>query len=86
MKKITMFILEDCPYCREARRLIGELYERDERYRSVSIEMIDENLHPEIAEKYDYYFVPTFYVGDEKAHEGAATLEDIARVFDKALG
>ena len=46
--------------------------------------MVDENIHPEIAAQYDYYYVPTYYVGDEKVHEGAASKEKIERVFELA--
>ena len=85
MKKITMFVLESCPYCREALRFIDELYKTDERYRGIPLEKIDEREHPEIANKYDYYYVPTFYIGEKKAHEGAASLKAVKRVFDEAL-
>ena len=85
MTKITMFVVENCPYCREALRFIDELYKTDKRYRDVPLEKIDENHHPEIANKYDYYYVPTFYIGEKKAHEGAASLKIVKRVFDEAL-
>jgi len=85
MKKITMFTMASCPYCREALRFMDELYKSDERYRSIPLEMIDEVVHPEIANRYDYYYVPTYYVGDKKKHEGAATLKAVKRVFDEAL-
>jgi len=54
-------------------------------YASLEIEKIDELVYPEIARKYNYYYVPTFYVGDKKMHEGASDLEKIRRVFDAAL-
>ena len=46
--------------------------------------MVDEKKHPEIAEKYDYYYVPTFFVGGEKVHEGVPTKEAVEAVFIKA--
>ena len=85
MKKITMFILENCPYCRDALRFMEELYKRDTRYRSIPLQKIDEKKHPDIANKYDYYYVPTFYIGDKKVHEGAASMQAVKRVFDEAL-
>jgi len=85
MQKITMFVLASCPYCHEALRFMEQLYQSDRRYRDIPLEKIDERRHPEIADKYDYYFVPTFYVGDRKAHEGAATLQAVKKVFDEAL-
>ena len=85
MKKITLFVIASCPYCREALRYMDQLYKTDERYRDIPIEKIDENQHPEIASQYDYYYVPTFYVGERKVHEGASKPEDVKRVFDEAL-
>jgi len=65
--------------------MMDSLFEENPKYLSLEIEKIDENLHPDIARKYDYYFVPTFYVGDKKLHEGAASIKKIRRVFDAAL-
>jgi len=61
------------------------LFAENPEYLSLEIEKIDETVHPEIADKYDYYYVPTFYVGSEKLHEGAATIKKLKRVFDAAL-
>lgn len=85
MKKITMFMMESCPYCKQALRWMDELFKESAEYRALEIEKIDELIYPDIAEQYDYYYVPTFYVGDEKLHEGAASLKKIRGVFDAAL-
>ena len=86
MKEITLFILRTCPYCIEALRLIKFLIEGDERYRELPIALIDEYAHPEITDKFDYNYVPAFYVDGKLVHEGAADIEVIRRVFDMALG
>ena len=86
MKKITMFTLASCPHCKAALRWMDELYKENAAYTSIEIENIDENEHPDIAEKYDYYYVPTYYVGSEKLHEGVASLDIVRTVFDAALG
>lgn len=78
--------MESCPYCRQALRWMDELYKENPAYRDIEIERIDELVYPEIARKYDYYYVPTFYVDDEKMHEGAASLNKIRRVFEAASG
>jgi len=85
MKKITMFIKATCPYCKAALRWMDELYAENEKYKALMIDMIDEDVHPDLSDQYDYYYVPTYFVGDEKKHEGAASLEKIRRVFDAAL-
>jgi len=85
MKKITMFMMRSCPYCRQALRWMDELLAENSEYRAVEIEKIDELVCPDVARKYNYFFVPTFYVGDEKLHEGVASRKKIQRVFDAAL-
>ena len=85
MKKITMFTMQSCPYCQAAERWMKKLFTENNKYSTLEIEKIDELAYPEIAEKYDYWHVPTYYVGDEKAHEGAASLRKIRKVFDMAL-
>ena len=86
MKKITMFKMAACPHCQRALQWMEELYAENAAYQAIEIEQIDELVYPDIAEKYDYYYVPTFYVEGEKLHEGVASLEKIRRVFDAALG
>ena len=54
-------------------------------YGAVEMEIIDETRNPEIAEKWDYYYVPTYFLGEEKLHEGAATKQKVQRVYEKAL-
>jgi len=85
MKKITMFMMETCPHCKQALQIMDDLFAENVDYKSLEIEKIDERIHPDIADKYDYYYVPTFYVGDEKMHEGAVSPDKIRRVFDAAL-
>ena len=85
MKKVTMFMMETCPHCKRALRWMEELYAENAGYKSIEIEQIDETKLPDVAAKYDYYYVPAYYVGDEKLHEGAASLDIVRRVFDAAL-
>ena len=91
MKKITMFHINECKYCDFARRAITELREENQEYNKVEIEMINENEHPEIIENYDYWSVPSLYIGKDKIFEAALfmpyeTVRDGVRLaFDKAL-
>ncbi len=84
MKPILMFIMASCPYCQKATRYMEELMKETPRYKEIPLKVIDETLEPEIADRYDYYYVPTFYVDKEKVHEGAATKDDVRRVFEAA--
>ncbi len=83
MKKLTMFILKDCPHCRAALAINGELA-LEPRFADVEVEVVDEREQAELADSYDYYYVPCYYLGREKLHEGAATREDILAVFERA--
>ena len=56
MKPITLFYLKNCPFCKKAEAAIGELQKQD-RYKDIEINRIEESVHPEIADKYDYYYV-----------------------------
>lgn len=90
MKDIKVFVLTGCPYCRKAEQAYRELAE-DSLYKSIHVDWINEDEHPEIAEKYDYYYCPTMYVGDEKvyeAHPGQGyeeIKENVERVLKTAL-
>ena len=85
MKKIIMFTMEACPHCKRALRWMDELFAENAVYKEIEIEKIDEVVHPDIADQYDYWYVPTYFVGSEKLHEGVASLEIIRGVFDAAL-
>jgi glutaredoxin len=85
MKDITYFRLSLCPYCRRAEKYIKELKQENPQYADIHINMIDENKNRHISDKYDYWYVPCFYLGGEKLHEGAASKENIKQVLDAAL-
>jgi len=85
MKKITMFTMESCPFCKQALRWMDELMLKNPEYRDLEIEKIDEVIYPKIAAQYDYYYVPTYYVDNKKLHEGVASLDIIKQVFDAAI-
>ncbi len=91
MKKIVLFYIEDCPYCLSARKAITELKTEYPPYTKLLIQRIDENAHPEIAEQYDYYHVPAFFVDGKKAYECSPSdsyktiKENVKKVLDAAL-
>jgi thioredoxin 1 len=85
MQSITMFETSWCPYCKSARNYIDELFDENSKYRDLNLTLIDEELDSELANQYDYYYVPTIYLGNEKQHEGVVTKEIIETIFKKAL-
>jgi glutaredoxin len=84
MKDVVVFVTAWCPYCKRALSLIDKVRSEDDRYRDIEITVIDEEKEKQYADQFDYYQVPTFYVGGQKVHEGAADLESIRNVFQKA--
>lgn len=84
MKPVLMFITGWCPYCKQAFSIIEDLKNTNPEYANIEVKIIDEERQPEIAKKYDYYYVPTFYVNEVKIHEGVPSKDIIRRVFEEA--
>lgn len=84
MKPVTLFILHNCPYCKQALSWMEELKRENPSYNDIPLKIIDEGKEPDLANEYDYYYVPTYYINEEKVHEGVATKEIIKNVFDRA--
>ncbi|HHU43512.1 MAG: thioredoxin family protein [Clostridia bacterium] len=85
MKKIKLFYLRSCPYCKKALTVIEKLKEKEYKNIEIDIEMIEESENIELASSYDYYYVPAFFVDEKKEHEGIVMVADIKRIFEKAL-
>lgn len=85
MKSIIMFETNWCPYCKNARDYIEELMQENPQYKSLDIKIVDEELDTQISNEYDYYYVPTFFVDNEKAHEGIPSKAIVHEIFEKAL-
>jgi glutaredoxin len=85
MKKVLMFHFAGCPYCAAAERWISEVKNEHPELANLEIERIDEHRDPETADRYDYWFVPTFYVDGKKVHEGACTKKAVEQVLLSAL-
>ena len=47
--------------------------------------MIEESEQPDVADRYDYYYVPTFYVGGRKVHEGGIYPDEVEAVLREAV-
>ena len=85
MKEVKLFMFEGCPHCRRAQELIDAILAEHPEYARVPLTVIDERLHPEVADQHDYYYVPTLFVGGEKLMEGAPSREAIEKVFARAV-
>ena len=87
MKDVLMFYLESCGYCDKARRALDELFEENPAYRQVPLTRIEESKEPELADRYDYYAVPSFFVDGKKIFEARLfmSFEDIKAGAKAAL-
>lgn len=85
MKPIKMFMLKTCPHCQRALRWMDEVKAEHPEYNALSIAMIEEREQPDVANAYDYYYVPCYYVDEVKVHEGVASKEIVQCVFAGAL-
>ena len=84
MKTIKLFYLKDCPFCKKAFSYIDEL-KKQNAYKDIEFELIEESEQPDTANQYDYYYVPTFYINEEKIHEGGIFLNEVEEVLKLAL-
>ena len=87
MKKLTLFYLTDCPYCHYAQRALAELTAENPAYQAVPIEWIEERQQPDVAARYDYYYVPSIFAGQVKLYEAnpAERYDDVKRNVRLAL-
>lgn len=69
MKKMTLFYLRGCPYCDNARKALAELTKENDAYAAVEVDWVEESERLELANNYDYYYVPTIFAGEKKLYE-----------------
>ncbi|MCB2292329.1 thioredoxin family protein [Clostridium algoriphilum] len=85
MKPVIMFVTEWCPYCKKALAFMENIKKQNPEYAGIEVKIIDEELQPDIAKQYNYYYVPTYYVDGVKVHEGVASKSIINLIFQKAF-
>lgn len=85
MKRIQLFYLKNCPFCKKALHYIEEAKAAHPELQSLQIELIEESEEPALADQYDYYYVPTFYIDGVKVHEGGIYPEEVEPLLRKAL-
>lgn len=84
MKELTLFYFDECPHCRNALRWQEEIFSEHPEYREVPLHKINEKLESELADSYDYWLVPTYYIGRTKLHEGVMSKELVLECFKTA--
>ena len=92
MKDIELFYLSHCPYCKNAKKAIGELVAENPAYSAIGIKWIEESLEPELAASRDYYNVPAVFYEGKKLYEAKPShsyntiKEKLKEVFDRVTG
>ncbi len=74
--KVTMIILDHCPYCKRARRLIEEMKKENPAYEKFEFELVNEENPGDKLKGLEYYYVPTFFHDGEKLYEASPGDED----------
>ena len=77
-------MMKTCPHCRKAAEIMKEILAGRPEYKAIPIKVIDETEERDYASKFDYFYVPAFYVGEDKLHEGVPSKEAIEKVFEAA--
>lgn len=85
MKKVRLFKADWCPHCQRAKGWLDELLKENTAYKEVELEIIDIDNEKEKMVGVDFYYVPTFYVEDEKVFEGVPSKEAIKDVLETAM-
>lgn len=87
MKKLYMFVTSWCPHCKNAKKWMKELQEENPEFQKINLEIIDEEKQSERVDELnlDYYYVPTFFLDNEKLHEGVPSKDIVKSVLEKAL-
>ncbi len=84
MRPLTYFFIPGCPYCIQAKQYMVEIFKEHPEYERIPIRAIDETAQPEIANFYDYYYTPCFFLDGKKIMEGISTKANILAVFEAA--
>ena len=85
MKNVKMMVQEQCKHCRKEVEYIDELKHENMLYRNVEIEVNDEVKDEAKTRGYDYWYVPAFFVNNQKIHEGVPSKESIQEVLEEAI-
>ena len=91
MRKITFLYWEICPYCRQARKAMDELFAENREYEHIEIDWIETRKDPGRGLQYEHDFVPAMYMGEEKIYESHPgekcdeCKENVRRAFEAAL-
>ena len=78
-------VMPGCPHCRRARELIAAICKQHPELQAVPIREVDETRETAFADSLDYYYVPAFFLGQQRLHEGVPTQAVVETALRTAL-
>jgi len=85
VKEVTLFYMRGCSHCKLARAYMKQLCAENPDYAQIPVRLVEERLKKKEADQYDYFYVPAFYLGQQKLSEGSVDKEGVRAVFEAAL-
>lgn len=87
MKPVYILTTSWCPHCKNARQILSDLLAERPEWADLSIQIIDEEKEPDqLKPFFNYYYVPTVYVGEDKQFEGVPSRELMEAALTAAYG
>lgn len=81
-----MFVQKGCPHCKRALKWHEVMFTKlHPEWADIPLRIVDEEEEKALADTYDYYYVPSYYIEGEKVHEGPVTQQDVERIFETAM-
>ena len=82
--ELLFIYMDGSPYCRLANEVLEDLFASHPEYKKIPLVKVNENREPEKLKGRNYYYVPTFFYGEEKIYE--AQPGDGREKMEKILG
>lgn len=70
---LLFFFQPGCPYCRQAEKLLAALCEEHPEFKKIKIRRVDETRESAYADSFNYWYVPSFFLGGKKLYEANST-------------
>ncbi len=84
MKELTVFYFPECPFCQQAFRWHEEIFREHPEYKEIPLRLVDEHREAALADSYDYWFVPAYFLDGEKLGEGVKKKAAVEAAFARA--
>lgn len=83
MKQNYLFYLPNCPHCKQALSLL-DIWKKEGLLDGLEVQLVNESQEAELANQFDYYYVPCLFSNGEKLYEGRVNEEKWKEALLKA--